>query len=111
LGEDLRLILGELLRDYQPVSQLEGLRMTITEVRVNSNLRFAKIFFTSFGEGAAPEAMLKILAAELPAIQAEVAKRLSAKYMPGLRFYVDDSYERAARVEEHLSGMRQKHED
>jgi ribosome-binding factor A len=79
---------------------------TITGVKVSSDLRIAKIYFTTTGiEGASEKALAGFNRAR-GFIKRELAQRLGLRYMPDLNFFYDDSIDRGARIEQLLKMVK-----
>jgi ribosome-binding factor A len=76
-------------------------QVTITAVKVSSDLRNAKIYFAAPGgtEGL-PQAALAGFERARGFVKRELAQRLGLRYMPDLKFYYDDTIDRGARIEE-----------
>ena len=73
--------------------------VTVTTVRVTTDLRHANIFCACFNssEDLAKEAYAKLLEMK-PFIRRQLAKKLEAKYVPELHFQRDDITVHATRV-------------
>ena len=83
--------------------------VTVTGVKCSSNLRDATVFVSVFcpkGNTESQKAsVLELLAKKRAAIQSMVASRIVLKYTPVLHFKLDDTAEKADRVETILRGM------
>jgi ribosome-binding factor A len=90
-------IVGNRLRDPQ-VSQW----VSVTDVEVNHDLSMARIFVSILPEGEERRRTLDALGRATPFIRRELAGRLGLREVPELRFLLDTSIERGARVEELL---------
>jgi ribosome-binding factor A len=73
--------------------------VTVTEVRTSSDLRHARVFVSVLGTPAEREATLEGLRSAHGVLQARVAGELRLKRTPTLEFELDDTAERAARME------------
>ena len=73
--------------------------VTVTEVRTSSDLRHARVFVSVLGTPAEREATLEGLRSAHGVLQARVAGELRLKRTPTLEFALDDTAERAARME------------
>jgi ribosome-binding factor A len=75
--------------------------VTITAVKVSSDLRNAKIYFaTPAGEEGLAQTALEGFERARGFVKRELAQRLGLRYMPDLQFYYDDTIDRGARIEE-----------
>jgi ribosome-binding factor A len=90
-------ILGNKLRDPQ-VSQW----VSVTDVEVTPDLSVARIFVSILPEGEERRRTLDALVRATPFVRRELASRLSLREVPEIRFLLDTSIERGARVEELL---------
>ncbi|MEW6271846.1 MAG: 30S ribosome-binding factor RbfA [Thermodesulfobacteriota bacterium] len=85
--------------------------VTITRVRVNDDLRLARIYFTllSVGEGDREEAQ-RGLESALPLFRRTVAGELGLRHAPELVFAFDADLESARRVDAVLRDLRAQRE-
>ena len=81
--------------------------ITITDVELTDDLRYAKIFYTVLGDEKAIKESQEGLERAKGFIQREIGKRIRLKRMPEIIFKYDQTIERAARVE-HLLKQIQK---
>ncbi len=76
--------------------------VTVTEVRTTGDLRHARIFVAVLAAKEQQTESLKILQNIRPQLRQRLADRIVLKYIPTLTFMLDDSAERAQRIEELL---------
>jgi ribosome-binding factor A len=95
LEEVSELLLGE-LKDPRIGSA------TVTAVRVTPDLRQAFVGVSVVGSAKERKQTLEGLRAATPFIRHELAERLDIRRIPDLTFQLDDSDERAARIDELL---------
>ncbi len=101
VGEAMRHALADILargdlRD--PV--LDGQILSISEVRVSPDLRFATAYVMPVGGDSAVEAeVLAALNAHARQLKGELARRVNTKYAADLRFRMDESFAEAARID------------
>jgi ribosome-binding factor A len=72
---------------------------TISEVKMTADLRLASVYVTAFGD---EEKIADILAGFKKSkgfIKKHIAPQLGLKYMPDLRFFHDDSFDKAAEMD------------
>jgi ribosome-binding factor A len=75
--------------------------VTITAVKVSSDLRIARIYFAApAGTKDNLQAVLEGFRRARGFVKRELAQRLGLRYMPDLQFYYDDAIDRGARMEE-----------
>jgi ribosome-binding factor A len=73
--------------------------VTVTEVRTSPDLRQARVFVSVLGTPEEKTATLEGLASAHGILQARVARELRLKRTPTLEFTLDDTAERAAKLE------------
>ena len=73
--------------------------VTVTEVRTSPDLRHARVFVSVFGTPDEKAATLEGLRSAHGVLQARVARELRMKRTPTLAFALDDTAQRAARLE------------
>jgi ribosome-binding factor A len=102
VGELVRHVLAEMLTRgeiHDPV--LEGHVVTIPEVRMTADLRWATIYALPLG-GQDVDAVLAALNRHRRFLRGEIARRVNLKFAPDIRFAVDDRFEEAERIEKLL---------
>ena len=102
VGELVRHVLAEMLTRgeiHDPV--LEGHVITIPEVRMTADLRWATIYALPLG-GQDVDAVLAALNRHRRFLRGEIARRINLKFAPDIRFAVDDRFEEAERIEKLL---------
>jgi ribosome-binding factor A len=73
--------------------------VTVTEVRTSADLRHARVFVSVFGTPDEKVATLEGLRSAHGVLQGRVARELRMKRTPALEFALDDTAEKAARLE------------
>src|SRR6059058_4508437 len=81
--------------------ELEGHIVTVPEVRMSPDLKFATVYVMPLG-GKDTETVLAALARNKKFLRGEVAHRVNLKFAPDLRFRVDDRFDEAERIEKLL---------
>jgi len=96
--------LGELFEVYvRP--QVPGALVTVTGAEVAPNLRNANVFVSVYGAKGSPTKAMDVLQSKRHLIQADLGRRVIMKYTPVLNFRLDDTAERADRVEKILQEL------
>lgn len=99
VGEQMRhLLAGWLLRGEIHDPRLDGVSITVSEVRVTRDLREATVFASELG-GRLRAEVASALRAAAPRLAGRLAREMHLKYAPRLRFVADTSYEEADRIE------------
>ena len=107
VGETLRHVLSEILiREDFFDPDLANVSITISEISVSPDLSNARVYTMPLG-GVNVEVVLPALNRLAPVIQSLVAKKIQLRRTPRLRFYLDDGFENAARMNQLLAAIRQ----
>jgi ribosome-binding factor A len=105
VGEELRHALAEVFaRDTIREPALDGVSVTISEVRMSPDLRNARAYVLPLG-GGDTTTVLEGLRRCVPYLRGQVAKRVRMKYMPKLEFEIDSSFETASHIDTLLRGL------
>jgi ribosome-binding factor A len=97
VDEAMRQVLGDAL-----AQELKDPRVgfvTVTDVKTSPDLRHARVYVSVLGDQPARESTLAGLRSAHGFLQGRVAGELRLKRTPELRFELDDTAERAARLE------------
>ena len=76
--------------------------VTVTDVELSGDLSFARVYLSVLATGPEREQTLEALERATPFIRRQLAPRLGLREMPEIRFVLDPSIERGARVEDLL---------
>jgi ribosome-binding factor A len=102
VGELVRHALADLLTRQEvrdPV--IAGHTITVPEVRMTADLKLATVYVMPLG-GRDGEAVVEALERNKKFLRGALAKRIDMKFMPELRFRIDDRFEEAERIEKLL---------
>jgi ribosome-binding factor A len=98
VGETLRHALSVILsRDNFFDPDLENVPITISEISVSPDLSNARVYTMPLG-GEKSETVLPALNRLAPLLQKEIASKVHLRRVPKLKFYLDDSFDNAARL-------------
>lgn len=86
---------------------LVGSVVTVPEVRMTPDLKLANAYVMPLG-GVHAEEIVAALNRHAKFIRGRVAPKINMKYAPDIRFYVDDTFEEAGRIDELLRSDRVK---
>lgn len=78
--------------------RLDGVSVTVGEVRTSRDLRQATVYVTELGARLRPDT-LAALEHAAPRLAGQVARGIRLKYAPRLQFVADTLFEEAARME------------
>nr|WP_158912808.1 30S ribosome-binding factor RbfA [Caulobacter sp. S45] len=105
-GELVRHALAEVLRQEQiNDGALEGVSVTITEVRMSPDLRHAICFVESLG-GVHVRAVIEGLNRAAKFLRGKLGRHIDLKFTPDLRFVHDESFAEAERMERLIADAR-----
>ena len=79
--------------------------VTVTGVDVSPDLKQARVFVAMFGDAPARARALAGLDSARSFLQSQAGRRLGLRFTPALRFEIDDSLDRAERVDRLLRGI------
>ena len=100
VGDQLRAILAELV---QLGVKDPGLGfVTVTEVRMSSDLQYATVFVSVMGDADSEKESLAALRRAAPFLRSEAGKRLRLRHNPELRIELDQTLAQSDRIEELL---------
>ena len=99
VGELIKQSLGQIfLRDEAKVPSLETKNITVTEVRMSSDLKNAKAYVIPLG-GKDTEKTVSVLTEFSYLIRKALAKKIDMKFLPNVYFVGDKSFDYAAKIE------------
>ena len=102
VGEQVRHILSDILARGDVHDDLLAKHpVSVTEVRMSSDLRHATVFVKSL-LGKEEEAILKALRTNTAWLQKSVAEKMTLKYAAKLKFLSDESFDEASHIEKLL---------
>ena len=99
VGELVRHALAEILqRGEVHDPDLEGMVVTVPEVRMSPDLRLATAFVIPLG-GKGADTLLAVLERHRKFLRGEIAHRVDLRYAPDIRFRMDESFDEGARID------------
>ncbi|HEV2082223.1 MAG TPA: 30S ribosome-binding factor RbfA [Brevundimonas sp.] len=123
-GELIRHALVEVLREEEIHDEaMDGVSVTVTEVRMSPDLKHATCFVEPLGAGVASaptaghvEEIVKALNAHAKFLRGVLGKHIDMKFTPDLRFRHDESFDAAGRIDRLFDDPRvradlQRHDD
>ncbi|HYG28376.1 MAG TPA: 30S ribosome-binding factor RbfA, partial [Caulobacteraceae bacterium] len=97
-GELVRHALVEILREEDIADPaLEGVSVTVSEVRMSPDLRHAICFVEPLGGEHAPE-VIKALNRHSKFLRGRLGRQIEMKFTPALKFLHDESFDEAAHM-------------
>ncbi|HZS39010.1 MAG TPA: 30S ribosome-binding factor RbfA [Polyangia bacterium] len=102
-AESVRMELAALLPSVKDPRVSDAGLLTVTHVRVSDDLSVARVQVAVHGaDDEQQRAVLKGLGSAAGWLKREIGRRLRAKKVPELRFHLDDTDDKAGRVEQLL---------
>jgi len=103
VGEQMRHLIAEfLMRGEVHDRRLEGVSVTVSEVRLSRDLKQATVFVSELGETVIRPPTLEALTHAGAWMGGRLAREMRLKYAPRLQFVSDDSFAQAAHLEDLL---------
>ena len=81
-------------------------QVTVTGVEITPDLKLATVFVSALGDAEAKDNALQGLERASGYIRRELAQRLAMRVTPALRFVLDQSWERGARLDALLDNLQ-----
>jgi len=108
VGEMLRHALADVLPDNEIRDpELEGVSVTITQVKPSPDMRYATVYCEPLG-GENGKAIVAALNRHKGFLRGEMGHRIALKFTPELRFVEDTSFAEAEKIEGLLKSPRVK---
>ncbi len=105
VGDQIQQELAELIRDEIRDPRVGS--VTVSEVRASRDFAHAEVFVTGLGmDEAASREMVKALNGAAGFLRRQLARRLSLRTVPALRFHYDPVFDRGARLNRLIDEVR-----
>jgi ribosome-binding factor A len=99
VAEQIRHLLAEdLMMGHIHDPRLEGVSVTIAEVRISRDLKHATVFAAELGRKLRQET-LNALVEQAPRLAGHIARRMHIKFAPKLHFVPDETFDEASRMQ------------
>ena len=106
VGEELRHALASIFERGQVRDRgVEGISVTVTEVRMSPDLRNSTVYVMPLG-GGDTEPVIDALRRAKPYLRSQVARAVRLKRVPDMEFRADGSFDQARHVDALLSEPR-----
>lgn len=102
INELIHRELNDILRRHY---QTEAVAITVTEVRISTDLRDGKIFVAIIGDDELIIRRMAWLRRQARDIREELARRITLKFLPKLTYSIDETTPRSAKVLQMLDDM------
>lgn len=108
VAEQIRHLLAEdLMMGHVHDPRLDGVSLTIAEVRISRDLKHATVFATELGRALRPET-LAALVEEAPRLGGRLARRMHIKFAPRLHFVADETFDEASRMQRLIDADKER---
>ena len=97
LERDMLRRVSQLLYEVRDPTVQQGM-VTVSKTQISKDLRVLKVYVTVNKDEAGQQAVMQALAKATRFIRGRLGENLEVRFTPELRFYLDDSPERAARI-------------
>lgn len=104
LADQIKKIISEVV-DRKLKDPRKGF-ITITHVKLSGDLQIATVYFTVLGNDQDEEQSLNILQHATNFIRNEVAARTKTRFVPEIRFFIDDTMKQAQRIDQLLEQVK-----
>lgn len=110
LNSLLQEVLSEVIRTEVKNPHLPSL-ITVTSVDITKDLRHAKVFISVIGDETAKKKAIEVLNQAAGFIAMRSSKLVTMRFFPELTFFIDETVEKQARIEEILYQIHEKQKD
>jgi len=106
VNENIRHAISDILQRGDTHSQdLEGVSITVAEVRTSPDLRHATVYVMPLGDKNRDD-VLKSLNIIAPKLSGRVARQVRLKFTPRLKFEADTTFDESSKINKILSHPR-----
>lgn len=98
----MRREIAEILQNRLRDPRLSSSMVSVTDVQVTHDLSMARVYVSMLADGIERETAMRALQSAAGFVRRELGPRLGLREVPDLRFAIDTSIERGARVDEIL---------
>lgn len=84
---------------------------TLTEVRLSSDLRHARVYVSVMGDDEEKEATLEALESAEGFLRGRIGQRMRLRHIPELAFVLDETLDRSERIERLLEADKEDREE
>jgi len=109
IADRIREVLSEMLIQEVADPRLYG--VSVTDVQVDKELAFASIYVSAVEGSSRSEEILDALTHARGYLRSELARRISLRSFPQLRFNWDPTFEKAERIEELIASLHNESAD
>ena len=106
LNEDFKREISAIIREMKD-PRLNGVQdvITVTNVSITADLKYAKVYFSVYGDAEASANAAKALLSAAGFIRKNLSGRIDIRYTPELKFIADDSIAFGAHISKVIEGL------
>ncbi len=104
IADSIKSILGEIFLNKLFIEE-EGI-LTITNVTISRDLRYAKIFITFLSSNGESKDVINELDKNKKYLRFHLGKELPTKYVPEINFYIDDTLNNVYKINELIQKIK-----
>ena len=82
--------------------------ITLTRVKVSSDLQVARVFYTTLGDAQARDETARALERATPFLRRQIGSRLRLRRVPEIEFRFDETIQHQDRIEQVLRDLREE---
>ena len=97
LGDQLQTELAELIQKEVRDPRIGF--VTVTEVRMSSDLNYARVYVSIMGDAEQTEESMAALLRAQGFLRAQIGRRMKLRHVPELRFEVDETLDQAEHID------------
>ncbi len=98
VGDEIKKILGNYIQKEITHPALDI--ATVVDVNLSNDLKYAKIYISIMGDSDKRNDGIEYLKRKTGMLRKELSKKLYIRFLPELRFYLDETLDNALRIEE-----------
>lgn len=110
INEEIKKEISNIVRDEISDPRLTAM-VSVTKVEVTSDLRYAKVFVSLFGNDESQKESLEALKSSAGFIRREVGHRINLRYTPEIILELDNSIEQGMHINTLLSDLKEKNKN
>ncbi len=110
ISSEVKRVVSELIRTELRDPRISDMT-SITDVEVTSDLSYANIFISVYGDEEVKKESMDGLNNAKGFIKKELGERLDLRHIPEVVFKLDDTVDKGMRIEELISSLHSEEED
>jgi len=107
VAEQIKKDISHIINTEMKDPRLPGIT-SVTDVQVSKDLRYAWVYVSVYGSEDEKEETLQTLVRATGFVRSEIGRRIRLRYTPEIIFYLDDSIEYGAHIENVIKSLKEK---